>query len=91
MDDQVPDYELESNEKFKEIIETGIIPENITEEDAKLLYLELRKEAETLITTIKSSEETLNSLLNSVNNTANGTTIQLDAFMKALEIINSEE
>lgn len=87
MPDQIPFYEQEVSEKFKEVLETGIVPENITEEDAKLLYEALRNEAEILISTVKSTEDTLNNLLQSINGTVNTTNVQLDALMKALEII----
>lgn len=87
MTDQIPEYE-DSN-KIQEILESGKVPENLTEEEMEALCQELMREGKNLITTTKSLENTMNELLNSLNATSQSTAIQMGAFMKALEIIDS--
>lgn len=89
MSDQIPEYE-QSN-LIQKVMETGELPDNMSEEELKALYENLLAEGRNLITTSKSLENTMSQLLGTLNVTAQSTSVQMGAFIEALEMINSAE
>lgn len=87
MTNQIPEYEDDS--KMRDILETGIVPENLTEEEAKQLYLQLRQESMNILGLTKSLQNSLEELVVSASEATKSSNIQMEALVKTLEVINS--